>query len=159
MPDTMFNVMLDTPVGRLGITERDGKIVRVAWVASAGEPPQGAPTPLLGKAKQQIAAYFAGKLTEFDLPLDPGGNALERRVFDAMNAIPYGQTRTYGDIARDLGTYGQPVGQACGANPIPVIIPCHRVLSATGLGGYSGSGGVETKIALLKLEGGYPLLL
>ena len=112
MPDTMLNVMLDTPVGRLGITERDGKIVRVEWVASAGEPPQGAPTPLLGKAKQQIAAYFAGKLKEFDLPLDPGGNALERRVFDAMNAIPYGQTRTYGDIARDLGTYGQPVGQA-----------------------------------------------
>ncbi len=80
-------------------------------------------------------------------------------MFDAMRAIPYGQTRTYGDIAGDLGTYGQPVGQACGANPIPVIIPCHRVLSATGLGGYSGQGGIETKIALLKLEGGYPFLL
>lgn len=148
-------IAVDTPVGRLGIAERDGAIVQVSWSA----PAQGEPTALLTEASRQIAAYFAGQIEEFDLPLDPGGNDLERQVFDAMRAIPYGQTRTYGEIARDLGTYGQPVGQACGANPIPVIIPCHRVLSATGLGGYSGQGGIETKIALLKLEGGYPFLL
>jgi methylated-DNA-[protein]-cysteine S-methyltransferase len=148
-------IAIDTPVGRLGITERDGQIVRVSWSPS----PDGEPTPLLAEAARQMAAYFAGELTAFDLPLDPGGSVLERGVFDAMRAIPYGQTRTYGDIASELGTYGQPVGQACGANPIPVIIPCHRVLSATGLGGYSGAGGIETKIALLKLEGGYPFLL
>ena len=76
-----------------------------------------------------------------------------------MLDIPFGITRTYGEIAKDLETFGQPVGQACGANPIPIIIPCHRVLSATGLGGYSGNGGLDTKIALLKLEGGYPFLL
>ena len=148
-------IVVDSPVGRLGIAERDGAIVRVSWSAA----PDGEPTALLTEAARQMAAYFAGTLTAFDLPLDPGGNNMERQVFDAMRAIPYGQTRTYGEIARDLATYGQPVGQACGANPIPVIIPCHRVLSATGLGGYSGAGGVETKIALLKLEGGYPLLL
>ena len=148
-------IAIDTPVGRLGIAERDGKIVRVSWSVQ----PEGEPTPLLEEAAQQIAAYFAGELKEFDLPLDPGGTVLEAGVFAAMSAIPYGETRTYGDIAADLGTYGQPVGQACGANPIPVIIPCHRVLSATGLGGYSSQGGIETKIALLKLEGGYPLLL
>jgi len=148
-------IVVDTPVGRLGIAERDGHVVRVSWSAS----PQGEPTPLLAEAARQLDAYFAGELRDFDLPLDPGGGDLEARVFDAMRAIPYGQTRTYGDIAGDLGTYGQPVGQACGANPIPVIIPCHRVLSATGLGGYSGQGGTETKIALLKLEGGYPFLL
>ena len=148
-------IAVNTPVGRVGIAERDGQIVRVSWSAK----PDGEPTALLTEAARQIAAYFAGEITEFDLPLDPGGNDLERQVFGAMRAIPYGQTRTYGEIAKDLGTYGQPVGQACGANPIPVIIPCHRVLSATGLGGYSGQGGVETKIALLKLEGGYPLLL
>jgi methylated-DNA-[protein]-cysteine S-methyltransferase len=177
-------IAIDTPVGRLGIAERDGQIVRVSWSPS----PDGEPTPLLAEAARQMAAYFAGELTAFDLPLDPGGSVLaeaarqmaayfageltafdlpldpggsvlERGVFDAMRAIPYGQTRTYGDIASELGTYGQPVGQACGANPIPVIIPCHRVLSANGLGGYSGAGGIETKIALLKLEGGYPLLL
>lgn len=148
-------IAIDTPVGRLGIAERDGQIVRVSWSSS----PDGEPTPLLAEAARQMASYFAGELTAFDLPLDPGGSVLERGVFDAMRAIPYGQTRTYGDIASELGTYGQPVGQACGANPIPVVIPCHRVLSATGLGGYSGAGGIETKIALLKLEGGYPLLL
>ncbi len=148
-------IAVDTPVGRLGIAERDGRVVRVSWSASA----QGEPTPLLAEAVHQMAAYFAGDLKEFDLPLDPGGDDLERGVFDAMRAIPYGQTRTYGDIAGDLGTYGKEIGQACAANPIPVIIPCHRVLSATGLGGYSGQGGIETKIALLKLEGGYPFLL
>ena len=148
-------IAVETPVGRVGIAERDGQIVRVSWSAT----PDGEPTALLTEAARQVAAYFTGEITEFDLPLDPGGNDLERQVFGAMRAIPYGQTRTYGEIAKDLGTYGQPVGQACGANPIPVIIPCHRVLSATGLGGYSGQGGVETKIALLKLEGGYPLLL
>lgn len=148
-------ITVDTPVGRLGIAERDGVIVQVLWSAQ----PDGAPTALLSEAARQMVAYFAGEIESFDLPLDPGGNDLERRVFDAMRAIPYGRTRTYGEIAQDLGTYGQPVGQACGANPIPVIIPCHRVLSATGLGGYSGQGGIETKIALLKLEGGYPFLL
>ena len=156
-------IAVDTPVGRLAIDERDGKIVRVSWPApSQGGPqrePQREPTPLLAEAARQIAAYFAGELHDFDLPLDPGGGDLEARVFDAMRAIPYGQTRTYGDIAGDLGTYGKEIGQACAANPIPVIIPCHRVLSVTGLGGYSGHGGIETKIALLKLEGGYPLLL
>ena len=155
----MAVIAIDTPVGRLAIAERDDHVVRVSWPAPPrGEPPEE-PTPLLAEAARQLAAYFAGELRDFDLPLDPGGNDLERGVFAAMRAIPYGQTRTYGDIAGDLGTWGQPVGQACGANPIPVIIPCHRVLSATGLGGYSGQGGIETKIALLKLEGGYPLLL
>jgi methylated-DNA-[protein]-cysteine S-methyltransferase len=148
-------IAVDTPVGRLGIAERDRRIVRVSWSLA----PDGQTTPLLTEAALQMAAYFSGDLRAFDLPLEPGGDVIEREVFDAMRAIPYGQTRTYGDIARDLGTFGQPIGQACSANPIPVIIPCHRVLSATGLGGYSGQGGIETKIALLKLEGGYPFLL
>jgi len=157
-------IAVDTPVGRLGIAERGGQIVQVSWSPSPDgdrtqQSPDGETTPLLAEAARQMAAYFAGELTAFDLPLGPGGSEFERGIFDAMCAIPYGQTRTYGDIARELGTYGQPVGQACGANPIPVIIPCHRVLSATGLGGYSGQGGIETKIALLKLEGGYPFLL
>jgi methylated-DNA-[protein]-cysteine S-methyltransferase len=76
-----------------------------------------------------------------------------------MSAIPLGETRTYGDLARELGAAAQPVGNACGANPIPVIIPCHRVLGANGLGGFSGSGGVETKVALLRHEGAAGLLI
>lgn len=146
---------LDTPVGRLAIEEAEGAIVRTFWT----DRPADDDTPLLTEARAQLRAYFDRRLRVFDLPLAPGGDAFQRAVCDAMRAIPYGETRTYGEIARDLGTYGQPVGAACGANPIPVVIPCHRVLSATGLGGYSGRGGVETKIALLKLEGGYPLLL
>ena len=76
-----------------------------------------------------------------------------------MQAIPKGSTRSYGEIAKDLGVPPQPVGQACGANPIPVIIPCHRVVGGEGIGGFSGSGGVETKIKLLRFEGAYSLLL
>lgn len=76
-----------------------------------------------------------------------------------MLAIPLGEIRTYGDIAKALGTPAQPVGNACGANPIPVIIPCHRVLAASSLGGFSGMGGIETKVALLRHEGAAGLLI
>lgn len=146
---------VDTPVGRLGIVEEDGAIVELTWDAVD----EGARTPLLEEAVRQLTAYFAGELKEFDLPLAPRGNEFQQSVYRLMNDIPYGETRTYGELAKALDTYGQPIGQACGMNPIPVIIPCHRVLSVNGLGGYSGKGGVEMKIALLQLEGGYPYLL
>jgi methylated-DNA-[protein]-cysteine S-methyltransferase len=151
----MPTAVLDSPFGQLGVTEHDGRIVAVDWSArEAGEP-----TPLLAEAVRQLQAYFDGDLKAFDLPLAPSGNDFQQAVCRAMSAIPYGETRTYGDIAKELGTYGQPVGQACGANSIPVIIPCHRVLSANGLGGFSAQGGVETKIALLRHENAYPFLL
>jgi len=154
MSSALPRVSVDTPLGRLSVSERGGRIVRVTWSDAAG----GEPTALLAEAARQLAAYFAGDLCDFDLPLDigdgPHGPALA-----AMRAIPYGQTRTYGEIAKDIGIRPDEVGQGCAANPIPVIIPCHRVLAANGLGGYSGGRGVETKIALLKLEGGYPFLL
>jgi methylated-DNA-[protein]-cysteine S-methyltransferase len=146
---------LPTPVGPLAVTVENETVTRLTWSDGA----DGEPCALLDEALSQLQAYFDGRLKTFDLPLAPKGNELHQAVFKAMLAIPYGQTRTYGDVAKDLGTYGQPVGQACGANPIPVIIPCHRILSATGLGGYSGAGGLDTKIALLKMEGGYPFLL
>ncbi len=151
----MPTAVIESPVGSIGIAERDGWIVKVTW--SVGE--EGEPTPLLAEATRQLKAYFDRDLREFDLPLAPAGNEFQQAVCRAMSAIPYGEIRTYGDIAKDLDTYGQPVGQACGANPIPVIIPCHRVLSANGLGGFSGAGGVETKIALLRHEDAYPFLL
>lgn len=148
-------ITVDSPIGPLTVAERDGRITRVSWGRTAA----GEPTPLLNRAARQLAAYFAGEAQGFDLPLAPDGDERQRRVFDAMRQIPYGQTRTYGEIAKQTGLLPNEVGQGCAANPIPVIIPCHRVLAATGLGGYSGAGGIETKIALLKLEGGYPLLL
>lgn len=150
----MIAASLDTPVGVLSVSERDGAVVRLAWSAEAtGQ------SALLDRALEQLRAYFAGELTEFDLPLQVEGSEFQKAVCAAMLAIPFGETRTYGDIARDLGAPPQPVGNACGGNPIPVIIPCHRVLSATGLGGFSGQGGVETKVALLKHEGAASLLI
>ncbi len=145
----------ETWLGRLSIHEHDGAIARLDWDGPSGKNE----TPLLKEAAAQVKAYLDGSLRKFDLPLAPKGGDLHQAVFRAMLAIPYGETRTYGDLAKELGTYGQPIGQACGANPIPIIIPCHRILSANGLGGYSGAGGTETKIALLKLEGGFPFLL
>ena len=150
----MIAASLDTPVGVLSVSERDGAVVRLAWSAEAtGQ------SALLDRALEQLRAYFAGELTEFDLPLQVEGSEFQKAVCAAMLAIPFGETRTYGDIASDLGAPPQPVGNACGGNPIPVIIPCHRVLSASGLGGFSGQGGVETKVALLKHEGAASLLI
>ncbi len=88
------------------------------------------------------------------------GSDFQRAVCDAMSAIPFGETLTYGDIAKLTGNSAQAVGNACGANPIPIIIPCHRVMGAGGkLVGFSGAGGVETKVQLLRLEGAAGLLI
>ncbi len=141
--------------GRLGIVEEDDQITRLLWQASD----DGAGSPLLAEAVRQLQAYLAGRLEKFDLPLAPTGTDFQKRVYDAMRAIPKGSTRRYGDIAKELNVAAQPVGQACGSNPIPIFIPCHRVVSGSGLGGFSGLGGVETKIKLLQFEGAHSLLL
>ncbi len=146
---------VETPLGRMGLVEEDGAIVRLLWHTD----PCAAQTDLLVEGCRQMDAYFKGELTEFDLPLRVAGSDFQRAVCDQMLAIPLGETRTYGDIAKALNCPAQPVGNACGANPIPVIIPCHRVLGANGLGGFSGLGGVETKVELLKHEGAAGLLI
>ncbi len=146
---------LDSPVGRLALTETDGAITALDW-RDVDAPPD---TALMKEAAGQLAAYFAGDLSAFTLPLAPRGSPFQQMFYHALCAIPFGDTRTYGDLATDLGVSAQAIGQACGANPIPILIPCHRVLSASGLGGFSGAGGVETKVALLRLEGAGSLLL
>ena len=114
----------------------------------------GSATPLLEQAKAQLDAYFAGTLTRFDLPLAPAGTAFQKRVWAAIAAIPYGQTARYGDLARSLDSGPRAIGGACGRNPIPIIVPCHRILAGNGaLGGYSGWNGLDTKRYLLGLEG------
>jgi methylated-DNA-[protein]-cysteine S-methyltransferase len=143
---------IDSPLGRLTIAERDGAIVAIGW----SEAPEGAPTPLLVEARRQIEAYFARRLDRFDLPLAPRGGAHEQRVWAAMRQIPYGETRCYSDLAHDVGSAPRAVGQACGKNPIPIVIPCHRVLAKNGIGGYSGGEGLPTKRLLLALEGAAP---
>lgn len=146
---------IPAPFGPLSITEEEGAIVRVDWK----KPERPETSQLLDETAKQMEAYFAGELRDFDLPLKPKGDTFQQSVCDAMLKIPYGKTTTYGAIAEALGTYGQPVGKACGGNSIPIIIPCHRVLAVDGIGGYSGDGGIERKIELLKLEGGFPYLL
>jgi methylated-DNA-[protein]-cysteine S-methyltransferase len=141
---------LDSPLGRLTIFEQGGAITALVW----GDKSSGPATPLLHDAKRQLLAYFAGKRQQFDLPLAPEGTADEQRVWAAMADIPYGETRSYGDIAKLTDVNPRAVGQACGRNPLPILLPCHRVTGADGaLVGYSGSGGIETKRKLLLLEG------
>ena len=151
----MPSASLDTPIGPLTVDAQDGAINRVRWV----EDPSGEVTPELQAALGQLRAYFDGDLERFDLPLHVEGSDLQRAVCDAMYAIPMGETRTYGDLAAELGVPAQAIGGACGGNPIPVIIPCHRFLGATSLGGLSGMGGVETKVWLLRHENAAGLLI
>ncbi len=144
------SITIDSPVGRLTITEADGAIVEIRW----GEGEGGEKTPLLAEAERQLEAYFAGRLSRFDLPLNPAGSAFDQRVWAAMSAIPYGQTRRYGELAMSVDSAPRAIGGACGRNPIPIVVPCHRVLASGGLGGYSGGAGLPTKRLLLALEGG-----
>ncbi|BBK34699.1 methylated-DNA-[protein]-cysteine S-methyltransferase [Stella humosa] len=140
---------VDTPVGRFTIAEAEGAVVAAGWRGPGGD----ARSPLLDAAAGQLAAYFDRRLQDFDLPLMPAGTAFERAVWQGMCAIPYGQTRTYADLAKVAGGVARAVGQACGSNPIPIFIPCHRITGSHGLGGFSGGEGRMTKRRLLGLEG------
>ncbi len=144
-----------TQFGDLTLTEQAGEITALRWGAVS----QQDASDVLDEAAAQLAAYDSGALTTFDLPLRVTGTDFQRDVCAAMSEIAFGFTRTYGEIARDLGVPAQTVGRACGANPIPVIIPCHRVMGAKGLTGFSGGNGVETKVALLRHEGAAGLLI
>jgi len=148
-PD-LAEIGFESPIGPLVIAERDGAIVQIRWGRSTTE----RETPLLASAKAQLDGYFFCGLRQFELPLAPSGSAFDRQVWQAMQEIPYGRTLTYGEIAAQIKGMARDVGGGCGRNPIPIIIPCHRVVGADGaLIGYSGAGGVETKQALLALEG------
>ena len=147
--------VLESPVGRLCLQERDDAITSISWSLVGSH----APSPLLMEACRQLNAYFDGTLTIFDLPLAPGGSEFQQRVYRAMGEIRLGQTRTYGELSAMVGGAPKAVGQACGSNPIAIVIPCHRVVASNGLGGYSGAGGVETKVELLRMEGAYSLLV
>jgi methylated-DNA-[protein]-cysteine S-methyltransferase len=145
----MPSLSIPSPVGQLHIEEQDGAIVAIGW----SDAPSGNGSPLLAEAARQLADYFDGRLSRFDLPLAPAGSPFAARVWAAMQAIPYGETRSYGDLANAVGSAPRAVGRACGQNPIPIVIPCHRVLAKGGMGGYSGAGGLATKHRLLALEG------
>ena len=144
----MIRAGLVGPFGPVALVERDGVLVGLEWRL----PEVSGQTALLEEGLAQLSAYFAGRLKRFDLPMD-WGSGLSEAVRRAMAEIPHGETRTYGQIAKRVGAAPQAVGQACGANPLPILIPCHRVTGTDWFGGFSAPGGVETKAALLRHEG------
>jgi len=144
----------DAPIGRIWIAEEGGALTDLSFkpVPEAEE----LETPLLKRAAVQLAEYFSGNRRRFDLPLDARGTAFQKLVWRALEDIPYGATRSYGDIARAVGKPAacRAVGQANNKNPIAIIIPCHRVIGADGgLTGYGG--GLGVKQFLLELENKY----
>ena len=142
----------DSPLGPLRLAEEAGALVGLDFCEEAVSF-SPCPTPLLAGAVRQLEEYFAGTRRAFDLPLAPRGTAFQRQVWQALCAIPYGETRTYGQIAAAVGRpkASRAVGGACHCNPIGIVIPCHRVVGSSGsLTGYAG--GLERKAALLALE-------
>ena len=142
--------VMESPVGPLRIDEEGGFITGVDRTAAPLKAPD---TPLLQECVRQLRAYFDGSLTVFDLPLNPQGTPFRRRVWAALQAIPYGETRSYGQLAKALDCPGaaRAVGGANHHNPIAIIIPCHRVIGADGsLTGYGG--GLAMKDWLLRHE-------
>jgi len=154
------HVVVDSPIGPLTLVAADGRITGLFMDAQRHRPgaevvgPRGGPKQEpFASAADQLAAYFAGQLTEFDLPLAPAGTLFQRTVWAALQQIPYGETWSYGQLASKVGNPAavRAVGLANGRNPIAVVVPCHRVIGADGsLTGYGG--GLDRKRFLLDLE-------
>lgn len=141
---------IETPIGPLTLQADEAAVTAIRFGAGGAQDT----SPLLDAAEAQLREYFAGARRTFDLPLAPHGTAFQQRVWTALRAIPYGETRTYGELAAAIGSpnASRAVGMANHRNPIPIIIPCHRVIGANGtLTGYAG--GLEIKRKLLALEG------
>lgn len=150
-----YDAVISTPLGKLGIRLEQDALSLLDFVSSSVAHRLPA-TPAAKRVVAALEAYFADAGREFDLPLLLHGTPFQVRVWRALQAIPVGTVRTYGDLAEQLGSSPRAVGGACRANPVPIIVPCHRVVGASGLGGYSGARGGEwlrTKAQLLAHEG------
>lgn len=152
MDDINQKAIIRSPLGGLEITADKGAVTALNWVDDDPTTPPNADA--LAIATAELNAYFTRDLKNFTVPCMLAGDPFERAVWAAMCDIPYGATATYGDLAAIVGKPARAVGGACGRNPIPIIIPCHRVVGAGGrMVGYSGKGGIETKQWLLQHEG------
>ena len=158
--------VVDSPVGKLKLVATDDGLAAILW---ENDPPrrvrlniaaEDVNHPVLLDTERQLHEYFARERRDFDLPLDPAGTGFQRKVWNALLTIPFGETRSYGQIARQIGTPRavRAVGAANGRNPLSIVAPCHRVIGATGkLTGFAG--GLETKAHLLALEGARPAVI
>lgn len=149
----METLCLKSIVGDLTLFEDGGKIIALDWGQGLNTP-RTTKNQVLNQTAETLRAYFKNGTGDFKaLPLDPGGTDFQRRVWKEMQKIKPGTVKTYGEIAKTLNSSPRAVGNACGANPIPILIPCHRIVAQNTLGGYTGDGGLQTKTDLLRLEG------
>ncbi len=158
---TIYTAVIDSPIGDLLIRADSNGVREIHFQTTMPKEKCAGPSlrakdarsGLVAETSQQLAAYFKGKLKEFDLPLSPEGTAFQRRVWEALRGIPYGETLSYGDLARRIGNPKacRAVGAANGRNPLPIVVPCHRVIGADGtLTGFGG--GLPIKEQLLDHE-------
>jgi methylated-DNA-[protein]-cysteine S-methyltransferase len=150
----LFHAVVRMPAMHVGIRAHGGRIAGICYLDPGAQllAPQNA---LAERAARQLERYATDPDFAFELPLAETGSAFQRRVWRAMCAIPRGRTRTYGELARALGSAARAVGQACGANPFPIVVPCHRVVAASGIGGFAHHAGgfhVDVKRWLLRHE-------
>ncbi len=149
-----WDAVIEFPVMKVGVKTRNDRVVQICYLPSS----TGAiapRNPLAERAACQLERYRADADAKFDLPLLIAGSPLQRAVWQAMCMIPRGQTRTYGDLARQLGAEARAIGQACGDNRLPIVIPCHRVVAAGGIGGFAHATDgflIEAKRWLLRHE-------
>lgn len=153
---TTQRAIIPSPLGPLALEEESGELTRIRFLSTEPlSPPQRG---VLREVARQIEEYFAGARREFSIPMKrpPEATPFRNRVWDAMLRIPYGETRTYGELATELGSSARAIGGACGRNPLPIVIPCHRVVARTGIGGYGGDWetgrALDIKAVLLELE-------
>lgn len=144
----MPQLSLHTPLGAVTLSEDDGAIVALDWGWGRDQDE----TELLACARVQVHEYLDGERRRFEFPIKPAGTTYQQRVWGILSSIPYGQTCTYAEIARMAGGGARSVGQANRGNPVPILIPCHRVVGTGNIGGYSGADGLVTKRYLLQLE-------
>jgi len=150
----MFDVIVEFPKMKVAVKTRDEQVVEIRYLPLSS-PLVSPKTPLAALAAEQLERYRENPDATFDLPVLVYGTPLQRAVWAAMRAIPRGRTRTYGELARELGADPRDIGQACGDNRLPIVIPCHRVVAADGIGGFGHSTGgylLEAKRWLLMHE-------
>ncbi len=153
-----YALVMDSPLGKLGIALADQAVCRIDFLPEQART-QAATAAPARRVARELERYFRTGATDFSVALQLHGTPFQQRVWQALRAIPHGEVRTYGELAAQLGSGARAVGNACRHNPLPVMVPCHRVVSASGIGGYSGhTGGPELrrKRWLLAHEGAPP---